>query len=69
MIRDGASTSAEIVAPHIAQAPWVNPYLNAIVQQRYDEAMREAEAADAHLAQVSPEGGPLIRVRFSATCA
>lgn len=40
---------------HIARARWVNPKLNAIVQDRYDAALDEARAADKALA-TDPDG-------------
>jgi fatty acid amide hydrolase 2 len=54
-IRAGEVTSREVVATHIAQARRANPSLNAIVCDRYDEALSEADAADA-LTRTTPAG-------------
>jgi fatty acid amide hydrolase 2 len=51
LIRDGVITSREAVACHMAQIRAVNPVLNAVVRERFDEALREADAADAALAR------------------
>ena len=46
-IRTQEVSSRDVVESHIARARAVNPLINAIVADRYDEALREAEAADA----------------------
>src|SRR5262245_25147466 len=52
LIRLRKMTSREAVDAHIALAETVNPRLNAIVRTRFDEARREADAADAKTASV-----------------
>ncbi len=46
MIRDGETTSLEVVDAHIARIREVNPRLNAVVCDRYDAARAEAKRAD-----------------------
>jgi len=50
-IRRGAITSRAVVEAHIAHARKVNPALNAIVRERFGEALREADEADARVLQ------------------
>src|SRR6478672_10441948 len=50
-IRDGELTSREVVEAHIANARWRNPDLCAIVADRYDAALDEADAADQKVRQ------------------
>ncbi len=53
-------SSREVVAVHIEHARRVNPTLNAVVADRYEEALREADAADVALAtQEAGQLGPL----------
>lgn len=47
LIRKGDVTSREVVEAHVAHARRANPRLNAIVADRYDAALDEADAADA----------------------
>ena len=49
MIRDGELSSRQAVEVHIEQIQRVNPTLNAVVRERFDEALGEADAADASL--------------------
>lgn len=46
MIRDGELTSREAVEIHIGQIEKVNPTLNAVVRERFDDALAEADTAD-----------------------
>ncbi|MEN8719325.1 MAG: amidase family protein, partial [Oceanococcaceae bacterium] len=46
-IRGGEWTSRAVVAAHIAHARRVNPTLNAIVNDRFDQALAQAEECDA----------------------
>jgi amidase len=48
-IRDGETTSREVVEAHLARIEAVNGDLNAVVEIRPDEVRREAEKADATL--------------------
>lgn len=50
-LRDGRTTSRELVDAHIARIEAVNPRINAVVQQRYAAARAEADAADIKLAK------------------
>lgn len=52
-IRRREVTSRAVVEAHIAQAGRVNPELNIIVRDRFDEARREADEADARVARSS----------------
>lgn len=49
-IRSGRASSRELVGAHVEHAKRVNPIINAIVVERYEQALREAEAADARVA-------------------
>ena len=60
MIRDGELTSRQAVEEHIEQIQRVNPTLNAVVRERFDEALSEADAADA------AAGAPLVAVCAAA---
>jgi len=57
-IRTGQTTSVEVVTAHIERALVVADELNAIVQQRFDTALREARAADARVAASEPDLPP-----------
>jgi len=55
-IRRREVSSREVVKTHIDRIRRVNPAINAVVRTRFDEALREAEAADRALAAAtSPE--------------
>lgn len=56
MIAHHETSSTEVVEAHIAFARQVNPLLNAIVMNRFDDALREAEAADKKLTRGEPVG-------------
>ena len=52
-------SSRAVVEAHIAQVKCVNPRLNAVVFDRFAEALREADAADALIASTTdPESLP-----------
>jgi fatty acid amide hydrolase 2 len=57
-IRTGETTSVEAVEAHIARLREVNPTLNAMVADRFDEALDEARAADRRVAAGGPDGLP-----------
>ena len=57
-IRSGRVTAREVVEEHIALLAAANPAINAVVADRYDEARKEADAADARVARAAP-GDPL----------
>lgn len=59
MIRTGRVSSREVVESHIARVRRVNPQLNAMVSDRFDDARAEADAADARRAG-SPDDLPLL---------
>lgn len=46
-IRAGALSSVDLVQAHIARIEAVNPVVNAVTARRFDQALREARAADA----------------------
>lgn len=48
-IRSGRARSRALVEAHVARARAFNPTLNAIVVQRYADALREADEADARV--------------------
>jgi fatty acid amide hydrolase 2 len=48
-IRQGEASSAEVVERHIEQIERVNPRLNAVVRNRFEEARVEAKHADARV--------------------
>ncbi len=52
----GELSAVEVAEAHIARIGGANPALNAVVVRRFDEARREAEAADAHRAAGDPIG-------------
>ena len=54
-IRRRELSSREIVGAHVELARTINPTVNAIVVERYDEALREAEAADRRLAATASD--------------
>lgn len=49
MIRSGETTSREVVAAHLARIEDVNARVNAVVEVRAEEALAEADRADAVL--------------------
>ena len=55
MIRDGETTSREVVEAHLERIDAVNGAINAVVEVRPDEVRQEADAADAAVRA----GGPL----------
>ena len=57
-IRARQVTSRAVVEAHIARIEAVNPRINAVVARRYDEARREADAADARIAAEPAESLP-----------
>ena len=57
-IREKQLTSREVVQAHVDHARRHNPQLNAIVADRLELALEEADAADRLLAQVGPENVP-----------
>ncbi|XP_063824144.1 fatty-acid amide hydrolase 2-B-like [Ostrinia nubilalis] len=71
MIRNKQITSEEVVTAYIERCKEVNPFLNAIVEPRYDAALREARAIDKMIASTTrtPEElakeYPLLGVPFT----
>lgn len=57
-IRQKQVSSREVVQAHIDHALKHNPQLNAIVADRYEAALQEADAADRLLAEVGPDKVP-----------
>ena len=66
-IRTGELTAAEVVGEHIALLERVNPRVNAVIHERLDDARREAEEADARIAEATDPGSlpPLLGVPFT----
>lgn len=53
--------SEEIVQAYIDRIKEVNPYLNAVIEDRYEEAIKDARRADKMMEIVIPEQrGPLF---------
>ena len=57
-IRTGKVSSLQAVDAHIKQVVKVNPQLNAMVEERFDSARKEARAADARLKSEGPANLP-----------
>jgi fatty acid amide hydrolase 2 len=64
LVRGGEVTPLEVVDAHIARVESVNPRLNAMVAERYDEARREARAAERYIGCDAAER-PLLGVPFT----
>src|SRR6476659_9478229 len=60
-IRDGELSAREVVEAHLAVLRRVNPLLNAVVAERVDGALADADAADARVA-AGGELPPLLGV-------
>jgi fatty acid amide hydrolase 2 len=62
-IREGEASSVDVVEKHIARIEEVNPRLNAVVRDRFEQARLEAKQADDR-ARSEPEGDlpPLLGV-------
>jgi len=58
LIRERRATSSDVVEAHIERIRRVNPTLNAMVQDRFDEAREEARAADERVRTLPPESLP-----------
>jgi len=65
-IRDGRLSSEEVVRAHLDHIGAVNPRLNAMVWVTNESAIRQAKAADRHLAKRDFEPPPLHGVPFTA---
>ena len=57
-IREGHLTSSEVVEAHIDRIRRVNPVINAVVEERFDEALKEATVADERTRSSDPEELP-----------
>lgn len=64
LIRTREVSSVAVVEAHIARAREVNPTINAIVCERYDEALREAREADERV-KAGGDLPPLLGVPFT----
>lgn len=58
LIRRREISSTDVVKIHIAQIKRVNPVINAVVKDRFDEALKEAKIADEKLKNTPPEDLP-----------
>ena len=65
-IRDGRLSSEEVVRAHLDHIGAVNPRLNAMVWVTNESAIKQAKAADRHLAKHGFEPPPLHGVPFTA---
>lgn len=54
-IRSRALSSREVVGAHVERARAINPGINAIVVERYEQALAEADAVDLRLSQVDAD--------------
>ena len=66
MIREQIHTSEEIVRAHIEHLQTINPMVNAIAKDRFEEAIKEAKEVDKQIKQ-NPNGKfpPLFGVPFT----
>lgn len=55
-IREGVVSSREVVTAHIDRVREVEPALNALIFDRFDAALAEADAADARVADAREQG-------------
>ena len=55
MIKSGEASSQEIIQAHIDHIKMVNPMLNAVVKNRFEEAMEEARGVDEMLERYREE--------------
>ncbi|MBI9076718.1 MAG: amidase [Desulfatibacillum sp.] len=58
MIREGKISSRQAVETHIEHSKKINPWINAIVAERYEKALDEADRADTFLKENGPEKCP-----------
>lgn len=68
LIKNGRLTSVEITRTYIDHIKKINPKINALVEERFDEAMAEAEEKDAllkHSHKIGPLHGVPISVKES----
>jgi fatty acid amide hydrolase 2 len=66
-IRRGELSAKQVVEAHIARHIAWTPRLNALIADRFDDARRDAEAADARVAAATPDEDlpPLLGVPFT----
>lgn len=57
-IREGKTTSREAVETHVERIRAVNPVINAVVEERFDAALDEADGADRAVAESVAKGRP-----------
>ncbi|MBM4355628.1 MAG: amidase [Deltaproteobacteria bacterium] len=57
-IKSRRATSVEVVEAHIAQVRKVNPHINAVVEDRFEQARAEARAADERVTSSKGSGLP-----------
>jgi fatty acid amide hydrolase 2 len=58
MIRQGETTSQQAVSVHIEKIKKVNPAINAVVYELFDQALEMAKKADKFLAENGPDACP-----------
>ena len=59
-IRDGLFSSEQVVTEHINHIQKVNPAINAVVQERFELARKEARQADERVRKEPPESLPVF---------
>lgn len=67
-IRRGEVTSRQVVQQHIDRLHQVEPALNAVIFDRYDRALEEADQADARVAQASGPDDPSLPPLLGVPC-
>lgn len=72
-IREREVTSREVVDVHVARIERVNPTIRAMVRDRFDDARRDADAADARIrdgagADLPPLHGVPITIKEAIAC-
>src|SRR5439155_21404875 len=66
-IRSGEASARDVVEAHVEVLERVNPRINAVVVERYDDARREADQADERVAAADDPDAlpPLLGVPFT----
>lgn len=54
--------STELVAAYISRIKLINPILNAVVENNFDGALREASEVDAYLDRIDKDSGEYKQV-------
>lgn len=68
-IREGERSSTEVVAAHIDRAKATHGRINALVADRFDQALHEAALADQRLATLDQAGRDALSPFFGVPCS